>query len=109
LVLRVRNHGRDYLAPKTSCTHAPSACLLPSLRLTCVVCVLCGSVVCCDLPSSVVVPCGVLLSVVVSCGVMWSVVVCCVVLWLHQVDSLIKEATCVENLCQLFVGWCAFW
>ena len=27
----------------------------------------------------------------------------------QQVDKLIAEATSVENLCQLFVGWCAFW
>ena len=27
----------------------------------------------------------------------------------EQVDRLITEATSVENLCQLFVGWCPFW
>lgn len=27
----------------------------------------------------------------------------------EQVDRLIIEATSVENLCQLFVGWCPFW
>jgi FKBP12-rapamycin complex-associated protein len=27
----------------------------------------------------------------------------------QQVDRLIKEATSVENLCQLFSGWCALW
>lgn len=26
-----------------------------------------------------------------------------------QVDRLIQEATNIENLCQHFVGWCAFW
>jgi FKBP12-rapamycin complex-associated protein len=26
-----------------------------------------------------------------------------------QVDMLIKEAMSVENLCELFVGWCPFW
>ena len=26
-----------------------------------------------------------------------------------QVERLIIEATSVENLCQLFVGWCPFW
>jgi hypothetical protein len=26
-----------------------------------------------------------------------------------QVDKLIKQATSVENLCQLFMGWCPFW
>ena len=26
-----------------------------------------------------------------------------------QVERLIVEATSVENLCQLFVGWCPFW
>eukprot|EP00834_Sanchytrium_tribonematis_P001876 NODE_49_length_31687_cov_0.791123.p18 type:complete len:160 gc:universal NODE_49_length_31687_cov_0.791123:8748-8269(-) len=26
-----------------------------------------------------------------------------------QVDKLILQATNVENLCQLYVGWCAFW
>ena len=26
-----------------------------------------------------------------------------------QVDKLINQATNVENLCQLYVGWCAFW
>ncbi|KIK61711.1 hypothetical protein GYMLUDRAFT_42743 [Collybiopsis luxurians FD-317 M1] len=26
-----------------------------------------------------------------------------------QVDMLIKQATSLENLCQLFSGWCAFW
>lgn len=26
-----------------------------------------------------------------------------------QVDRLIVEATAVENLCQAYVGWCAFW
>ncbi|KAK0217827.1 phosphatidylinositol 3-kinase [Armillaria fumosa] len=26
-----------------------------------------------------------------------------------QVDKLIKQATSLENLCQLFSGWCAFW
>ena len=27
----------------------------------------------------------------------------------QQVKKLIDEATSVENLCQLFVGWCAYW
>jgi len=27
----------------------------------------------------------------------------------EQVERLIAEATSAENLCQLFVGWCAFW
>ena len=27
----------------------------------------------------------------------------------QQVDRLIKEATSVENLCQLFTGWCPLW
>lgn len=27
----------------------------------------------------------------------------------EQVQRLIVQATSVENLCQLFVGWCAFW
>lgn len=27
----------------------------------------------------------------------------------EQVDLLIVEATSVENLCQAYVGWCAFW
>ncbi len=26
-----------------------------------------------------------------------------------QVERLITEATSYENLCQLFVGWCAYW
>jgi FKBP12-rapamycin complex-associated protein len=26
-----------------------------------------------------------------------------------QVERLIVEATSTENLCQLFIGWCAFW
>jgi FKBP12-rapamycin complex-associated protein len=26
-----------------------------------------------------------------------------------QVDRLIREASSVENLCQAYVGWCAFW
>ncbi|GMM52375.1 phosphatidylinositol kinase-related protein kinase [Starmerella bacillaris] len=26
-----------------------------------------------------------------------------------QVDLLIQEATSIENLCQHFIGWCAFW
>jgi FKBP12-rapamycin complex-associated protein len=26
-----------------------------------------------------------------------------------QVDRLIKEATSIENLCQLFSGWCPLW
>ncbi|KAG9294210.1 hypothetical protein G9A89_021569 [Geosiphon pyriformis] len=26
-----------------------------------------------------------------------------------QVDKLILQATSVENLCQLYIGWCAFW
>ena len=26
-----------------------------------------------------------------------------------QVDKLIQQATSIENLCQLYVGWCAFW
>jgi len=26
-----------------------------------------------------------------------------------QVQRLIVQATSSENLCQLFVGWCAFW
>ena len=27
----------------------------------------------------------------------------------EQVDKLINEATSVENLCQLFAGWCPLW
>jgi serine/threonine-protein kinase mTOR len=27
----------------------------------------------------------------------------------QQVDRLIKEATSVENLCQLYAGWCPMW
>jgi FKBP12-rapamycin complex-associated protein len=27
----------------------------------------------------------------------------------EQVDKLIQEATSVENLCQIFIGWCPFW
>lgn len=27
----------------------------------------------------------------------------------EQVDKLINQATSVENLCQLFIGWCPFW
>lgn len=27
----------------------------------------------------------------------------------QQVDMLIQEATSVENLCQIFIGWCPFW
>eukprot|EP00835_Amoeboradix_gromovi_P000423 NODE_15_length_42055_cov_0.634117.p1 type:complete len:2332 gc:universal NODE_15_length_42055_cov_0.634117:8372-15367(+) len=27
----------------------------------------------------------------------------------NQVDKLIQQATSIENLCQLYVGWCAFW
>jgi len=27
----------------------------------------------------------------------------------QQVDRLIVEATSVENLCQLYQGWCALW
>jgi len=27
----------------------------------------------------------------------------------QQVDRLIKEATSVENLAQLFTGWCPLW
>ena len=27
----------------------------------------------------------------------------------QQVDRLIKEATNVENLCQLYQGWCPLW
>lgn len=27
----------------------------------------------------------------------------------QQVDSLIRQATNVENLCQLYEGWCPFW
>ena len=26
-----------------------------------------------------------------------------------QVQRLIVQASSVENLCQLFIGWCAFW
>jgi len=26
-----------------------------------------------------------------------------------QVQKLILQATSTENLCQLFIGWCAFW
>lgn len=26
-----------------------------------------------------------------------------------QVDKLIEQATSLENLCQCFSGWCAFW
>jgi len=27
----------------------------------------------------------------------------------RQVDLLIKQATSSENLCQCFIGWCAWW
>ncbi|OMJ20268.1 Target of rapamycin [Smittium culicis] len=27
----------------------------------------------------------------------------------NQVENLIKQATLIENLCQCYVGWCAFW
>ena len=27
----------------------------------------------------------------------------------EQVDRLICQATSIENLCQLFTGWCSFW
>ncbi len=27
----------------------------------------------------------------------------------EQVEKLIHEARSVENLCELFVGWCPFW
>ena len=27
----------------------------------------------------------------------------------EQVERLINEATSVENLCQLFAGWCSLW
>ena len=27
----------------------------------------------------------------------------------NQVDRLIKEATSLENLCQLYSGWCPLW
>lgn len=27
----------------------------------------------------------------------------------NQVDFLIKQATSSENLCQCFIGWCAWW
>ena len=27
----------------------------------------------------------------------------------EQVKRLIEEATSVENLCELFIGWCPFW
>ena len=27
----------------------------------------------------------------------------------EQVDKLINQATSVENLCQLFIGWCPYW
>jgi FKBP12-rapamycin complex-associated protein len=27
----------------------------------------------------------------------------------EQVDKLIRDATSVENLCALYIGWCAFW
>jgi len=26
-----------------------------------------------------------------------------------QVENLIEQATALENLCQCFSGWCAFW
>ena len=26
-----------------------------------------------------------------------------------QVSKLISEATCLENLCQHYIGWCSFW
>jgi len=26
-----------------------------------------------------------------------------------QVYQLIEQATSVENLCQCYIGWCAFW
>jgi FKBP12-rapamycin complex-associated protein len=26
-----------------------------------------------------------------------------------QVQKLIEQATAMENLCQSFLGWCAFW
>ena len=27
----------------------------------------------------------------------------------QQVERLVYEATCDENLCQLFAGWCPMW
>lgn len=27
----------------------------------------------------------------------------------QQVNRLVQEATSVENLCQLFTGWCPLW
>lgn len=27
----------------------------------------------------------------------------------QQVEKLIQQATSLENLCQCFSGWCAFW
>ena len=27
----------------------------------------------------------------------------------NQVQSLIRQATATENLCQLYMGWCPFW
>jgi FKBP12-rapamycin complex-associated protein len=27
----------------------------------------------------------------------------------EQVDKLIKDAQCHENLSQLYIGWCPFW
>ena len=27
----------------------------------------------------------------------------------QQVDRLIKEATSIENLCQIYLGWCPLW
>jgi len=27
----------------------------------------------------------------------------------QQVEKLIEQATALENLCQCFSGWCAFW
>lgn len=28
---------------------------------------------------------------------------------IKQVDLLIQQATSSENLCQCFIGWCAWW
>ena len=27
----------------------------------------------------------------------------------EQVEKLIKQATSAENLCQNYIGWCAYW
>ena len=28
---------------------------------------------------------------------------------IHQIDGLIREAQCAENICQMYGGWCPYW